>query len=165
MLTRHFKLWSITIVLAMALLSSVPSVSGQQEPIYILDEQPTAATSTPLTPVLEVEDFVPITHVHSKEEVPNEDYVVGRILDIFPDAPIMVAVARCESELDPSADRANLGVDVGLFQINQVHLDTLALHGLDRWDLEDNITYARMLYDESGLGPWYMSRHCWSQYL
>ena len=88
--------------------------------------------------------------------------VIVEILKVFPDAPIMVEVARCESGLDPLADRGNLNVDVGLFQINQVHLKRLASLGLDRRDIHDNLRYARMLYDESGLGPWYMSKHCWS---
>lgn len=95
----------------------------------------------------------------------SSQYVVAEILKAFPDAPIMVHVANCESELNPLADRANRNVDVGLFQINQVHKTRLAELGLDRRDLHDNIKYARMLYDESGLGPWYMSKHCWLQYL
>jgi hypothetical protein len=92
----------------------------------------------------------------SKEEVKE------LILESFPDAPVMVRVAECESGLDPYADRAGLHVDVGLFQINQVHLNRLAQLGLDRWDVYDNITYARMLYDAQGLTPWHMSKHCWS---
>ena len=135
----------------MVLLSNASDVSGQQEPIYNNDEQPTAATSTPETPVIEVVD------------TSSSEYIIQRILEIFPEAPIMVEVARCESGLDPTADRADLGVDVGLFQINQVHLPALKRMDLDRRDMEDNLTYARMLYDESGLGPWYMSRDCWSK--
>lgn len=153
MLTKHFKSWSITIVLAMSLLSVSSSVSGQQEPTYVNDEQPTAATSTPPLEIVETLD------------TSSTEYIVKRILETFPEAPIMVNVARCESGLNPSADRANLGVDVGLFQINQIHLANLNRLGLDRWDLEDNLTYARMLYDESGLGPWYMSKHCWMRFL
>lgn len=137
----------------MVLLSNASDVSGQQEPIYINDEQPTAATSTPPLEIVETLD------------TSSTEYIVKRILETFPEAPIMVNVARCESGLNPSADRANLGVDVGLFQINQVHLVTLNRLGLDRWDLEDNLTYARMLFDNAGLRDWYMSKHCWEQFL
>lgn len=91
--------------------------------------------------------------------------VEEKILKAFPDVPIMVEVARCESQLDPLADRGNLNVDVGLFQINQVHLATLEKLGLDRRDIDDNITYAKMLYESSGLDAWYMSRDCWSKHL
>lgn len=90
----------------------------------------------------------------------SEAQVVEEILKVFPDAPIMVQVARCESGLVIHADRK--GIDVGLFQINQIHNKRLLQLGLDKRDLHDNLTYARMLYDESGLQPWYMSRHCWS---
>lgn len=88
-----------------------------------------------------------------------------KILRAFPDAPIMVEVARCESQLDPLADREHRNVDVGLFQINQVHSPTLDKLGLDRRNTDDNITYARMLYDSEGLRPWHMSKHCWSKFI
>lgn len=88
--------------------------------------------------------------------------VIDIIVNTFPEEPVMVEVARCESELDPSADRR--GIDGGLFQINQVHLPTLAELGLDRYNLHDNLTYSRILYDEQGLRPWYMSRYCWGKY-
>lgn len=100
---------------------------------------------------------------------PDKQYVVDRILETFPEAPIMVQVAMCESGLNHRADRltndGRTGIDVGLFQINQVHLATLNRLGLDRYDLEDNLTYARMLYDANGLRDWYMSEHCWAKYL
>lgn len=104
------------------------------------------------------------TPVRTTSVLPTGD-VVDKIITAFPDAPIMVWVAKCESELNPTADRANLNVDVGLFQINQVHLSRLNSLGMDRRNVDDNIAYARMLYNESGLGPWYMSKHCWEKYL
>lgn len=91
--------------------------------------------------------------------------VEEKILEAFPDAPIMLEVARCESQLDPLADRGNLNVDVGLFQINQVHLATLEKLGLDRRNIDDNIAYARILYDANGLSDWFMSRDCWGKSL
>lgn len=156
----------ITVAFVIALLTVAPNVTGQQEPIYIPDEQTTTATSTQRE---EAPEEVPAPTIEEREPLPiiynDEDYVVQRILETFPEAPIMVVVARCESGLDPTADRESRGVDVGLFQINQVHLPTLNRMGLDRWDLEDNLTYARMLYDNAGLRDWYMSEHCWSPYL
>ncbi len=90
--------------------------------------------------------------------------VEAKILKAFPDAPIMLEVARCESGLDPLADREHLNVDVGLFQINQVHLVRLNELGLERRNIDDNITYARLLYDGSGLSAWYMSKDCWGKF-
>lgn len=86
--------------------------------------------------------------------------VIDAILNKFP--PIMVEVARCESGLDPLASRK--GIDVGLFQINQIHLPEVDRMGLDRLDLHDNLTFANVLYSQKGLQPWYMSEHCWGRY-
>jgi len=91
------------------------------------------------------------------EEQKNERLV----REAFPDAPIMVEVARCESEFKNVPGK--LSDDFGIFQINHVHLKRLAELGLDRTNVEDNITYARMLYDEQGTQPWYSSEHCWSK--
>lgn len=89
--------------------------------------------------------------------------VIDAIINTFPEEPVMVEVARCESQLDPTADRR--GIDGGLFQINQIHLPTLAEMGLDRYNLQDNLTYSRILYDQSGLQPWSMSEYCWEKWL
>jgi len=86
--------------------------------------------------------------------------VIDSILKTLP--PIMVEVARCESGLNPLANR--VGVDLGLFQINQIHRPRLRELGLDEMTLEDNLTFANMLYESQGLNPWYMSEHCWRRY-
>ena len=128
-------------------------VTEQSGPTYSPEvEQLTTATTTQ-----------PVTDVTTAGSTPS--VIERKILEAFPDAPIMVEVARCESQLDPLADRGSLNVDVGLFQINQVHLTTLNKLGLDRRNIDDNITYARILYDATGLDAWYMSRDCWAKYL
>ena len=80
---------------------------------------------------------------------------------MFPEDPTTaVAVARCESGLVPNAyngSNTNGTADVGLFQINTVHHDRMARLGLDPWSVEDNVTFARMLYKEEGWRPWV----CW----
>lgn len=81
------------------------------------------------------------------------------IKETFPDAPIMVEVARCESQFDPVAYNAtNDSHDRGLFQISEKY------HGVgeEMYDVEKNLQYARKLYDEQGLKPWIWSKHCWS---
>lgn len=100
------------------------------------------------------------TTTQATQDCTTPECVKEEILKVFPDAPIMVDVARCESNLNPKADRD--GIDGGLFQINQIHQRELDKLGLDRYDLQDNLTYARILYDKSGLAPWYMSKSCWS---
>ena len=115
-----------------------------------------------IEPLNVVTEQIALVFTKKEEPVPTGTYEIERaIRETFPEEPIMVTIAKCESSLDPSADRENLGVDVGLFQINQIHLPRLIELGLDRWNLQDNLTFARMLYDESGIQPWYMSEHCW----
>lgn len=123
---------------------------------YVIDNRVELQQELTYTEVTEPVETV----TEIEPDLTNVEYVKQEILKVFPDAPIMVEVARCESNLDPKADRK--GIDGGLFQINQIHSRELEKLGLDRYDLHDNLAYARKLYDQSGLGPWYMSQHCWS---
>jgi len=174
-----------TIALALVALLAFPSVSGSQERtnITVLPQTITAGT-TPKVDGEVVFSSLKLTtasstkpadtnpkdsldvkergvHIRQPDSPYSKEEVRMKILETFPNAPIMVKVAACESGLNPLADRGGLNVDVGLFQINQVHLDRLNELGLDRRDIDDNLKYARMLYDEQGLDPWYMSEHCW----
>jgi hypothetical protein len=67
-----------------------------------------------------------------------------------------VAVATCESGLDPSAVSSG-GGNWGLFQINLVHAGLVGSMGY-RWaQLTDpfvNAKVARVIYDQSGWGAW-----------
>lgn len=134
------------------LIIGVNSISS--EVVFERDSTPDVVEVLPITVRIST-----TTEVH----VPPEEKIIQLITETFPEAPIMVEIARCESSLNPLADRGNLNVDVGLFQINQVHLPRLRKLGLDRRDIHDNIQFARMLYDESGTNPWYMSEHCWGK--
>lgn len=143
----------------------VQDVRELQELTYQPEDVQVNTASSTRTESLQVSKDVELAYQPLREYTLEQIQVIVEILKVFPDAPIMVEVARCESNLLPSADRENRGVDVGLLQINQVHNARLAELGLDRRDLHDNLTYARMLYDEAGLQPWYMSEHCWAKYL
>lgn len=92
----------------------------------------------------------------------TEQQKVERLIrEEFVDAPIMVEVARCESRFKNVP--GELSDDFGPFQINQVHLPELKTLGLDRSKIEDNIRFARILYNRNGLKDWENSRHCWSK--
>jgi hypothetical protein len=95
----------------------------------------------------------------------TQEMVIEKIKEKFHDAPVMVYVAKCESEWNVSADREHLGVDVGVFQINQVHNQWFIDNNKTRWNIDDNLEYARLLFDRNGLRDWYMSKDCWSKYL
>lgn len=101
-------------------------------------------------------------------EVETPEKRVQRLIrEAFPEAPIMVEVARCESQFKATAHNTTLNTDGttdgGVFQLNTVHDKELETLGLDKWKVEDNIAFARILYDRGGLQPWKGSKHCWNK--
>jgi hypothetical protein len=91
--------------------------------------------------------------------------IAQEIDKVFPDAPIMHDVMRCESGGNNDAyNPTNGSHDNGLFQISDLyHGPRVRALGLDVGDPADNIAFARILYDESGLQPWSASKDCWSK--
>jgi len=99
----------------------------------------------------------------------TKESIIEKVRQAFLDAPIMLEVARCESQYKITAHNTTLNTDGttdgGIFQLNSVHDEELALLGLNKFDPEDNIKFARILYDRSGLKPWKSSRDCWGKYI
>lgn len=122
-------------------------------------------------------DHVPvIEEIQSEETEPRvvlievrinwtPDRIAQEIDKVFPDAPIMHKVMACESNGNIEAyNPTNGSHDNGLFQISDLyHGKRVRSLGLDVGNPADNIAYARILYDESGLQPWSASKHCWSR--
>lgn len=84
----------------------------------------------------------------------------------------MVQIARCESTFrhelaDGSVLRGRVdNDDLGVMQINtRYHGARAAELGLDLLDLDDNMTFARLLYEEQGTRPWNASAPCWNRSL
>lgn len=100
------------------------------------------------------------------EVVYTQERIIEKIRETFPEQPdLMVKIAKCEGikngKLDPTVISPTN--DHGLFQINQAaHGKRLKELGIDPLTVEGNLQYARMLYDESGTQPWYMSQSCWN---
>jgi hypothetical protein len=93
-----------------------------------------------------------------------------KVRTYFSDIPIMAEVARCESQFrhtlkDGSVLRGRVDSrDTGVMQINTgYHAETAKKLGLDVFDFEDNMTYARYLYNSQGTQPWSASAPCWSK--
>lgn len=87
----------------------------------------------------------------------------------FADTPILVDIARCESNFKQFDKDGNLirgrvnSADVGVMQINEkYHDDTAKKLDLDLHTVEGNIAYAKHLYAEQGSKPWISSSKCWS---
>lgn len=92
----------------------------------------------------------------------TQEKIKERIRATFPENPeTMIRVAECESGIKNIPGR--LSDDGGIFQINITHQKELARQELDRFDIEDNIKFARYLYDNGGLGHWKSSKSCWSK--
>lgn len=98
----------------------------------------------------------------------TEEQIIEEIHRVFPEAPYMVNVARCEGSRHGViiADAYNsLTDDSGVFQVNEYyHGKTYRELGFtDMKDPKQNIAFARLLWEESGLQPWSASEFCWEK--
>lgn len=99
------------------------------------------------------------------QEIPKTEKEI--ILEYFKDIPIMQEIARCESTFRQTENGVVLkGIvdkrDTGAFQINTYyHLETAKKLGLDIYEINGNLAYARYLYETQGTQPWNASKGCW----
>jgi hypothetical protein len=117
---------------------------------------PNDASSTNKTPS--------IIASHDREAV--EEYLKKN----FADTPILVEIAKCESEFRQFHKNGELlrgrvdNADVGVMQINErYHLETSKKLGFNIHTIEGNIAYAKYLYEKSGSKPWSASQPCWGK--
>jgi hypothetical protein len=111
---------------------------------------------------VKAEDYLPITDSKNIERFVN---------DYFADIPILANIAKCESRyrhLDKNGEvlrgEENKS-DRGVMQINLFyHAKTAEKLGLDVHDLDDNVAYARYLYEKQGAKPWMSSSACWAKF-
>ena len=96
----------------------------------------------------------------------SEESIKMRIKEAFPeDSERMLRVALCESGYDRNAHNPkNNSHDRGIFQLSEKwHGKEMKELGIDPTDVEQNIQYARLLYDRNGLKDWSASKKCWSK--
>jgi hypothetical protein len=111
---------------------------------------------------IRAEDYQPITDSRNVERFIN---------DYFADIPVLADIAKCESHyrhLNSSGDilkgKENR-YDRGVMQINVLyHAKTAEKLGLDVHNLDDNVAYARYLYEREGAKPWMSSSACWARF-
>lgn len=118
-------------------------------------------------PVIEVEE-PRIILIETTTKAWTEEQIIKEIHRVFPEAPYMVDVARCEGSRGGViiADAYNsLTDDSGVFQVNEYyHGKTYRELGFtDMKDPKQNIAFSRLLFEESGLRPWSASRQCWEK--
>lgn len=84
--------------------------------------------------------------------------VADKIRQAFPEEPIMVQVAMCESrhrQLVNGKPLISRTSDVGVMQINQVHWKEAKSRGLDIfYNEDDNIRMGRIVYEKQGVKAW-----------
>ncbi len=102
----------------------------------------------------------------------NSDDTEAIVREYFSDIPVMVQIARCESTFrhtlaDGSVLQGQVDpADTGVMQINKRYHEANATKlGLNLEELEDNMAYARSLYERQGTQPWSASAPCWSRTL
>lgn len=91
-----------------------------------------------------------------------------KVRDYFADIPVMIEIARCESEFMQYSKsgqplHGGTGTMIGLFQISEFLHRKIALKF--EWNIdkpEGNMAYARYLYEEKGTAPWLDSKSCWN---
>lgn len=82
-------------------------------------------------------------------------------------AGTMIAIATCESGLRQFYDDGSLVVsptgDVGIMQLNlKTWKGKADEFGMDLTKLDDNLLFARYVYNVQGLKAWDNSKHCWT---
>ena len=111
-----------------------------------------------------------VNNVDTKTEqvLPTGVNTEAEVRKYFSDIPALIQVARCESHFRHTlADGSVLrGVvdnrDTGVMQINSFYHSKAAHQlGLDITNLQDNMAYARHLYEKQGMQPWRASSSCW----
>lgn len=123
---------------------------------YIEASQPIVIVQEQTIELIEVPEEIEWTEERIKEEIRTT----------FPEMPeTFVRIADCESDFLPTAyNPTNNSHDGGIFQISKkYHGKELEALGLDPYDIEDNLKYARLLYEKNGTRDWNASKHCWNK--
>jgi hypothetical protein len=108
----------------------------------------------------------------AQSAVTSNSKTEAAVREYFKDIPVMIQVARCESQFRHIlADGSVLhgvvdNADTGVMQINtRYHESAATAMGLNLFDLHDNMAYARHLYETQGTQPWNASSACWAKTL
>jgi len=108
--------------------------------------------------------------VESTRPEVDPEYVAARVVEYFQDAPVMIAIASCESEFRQYERSGRLLVNshpdssaTGVFQILYLthHPNWSQSPETNITTLEGNLAFARRMFKEAGTTPWNESRSCW----
>ncbi len=128
------------------------------------DQQP-AISQTPVISI-NAEEGTGTTTIPTPKEIQNT------VRNFFKDDPLLVDIARCESDFRQYDENGNLfrgkvnKGDIGVMQINEYyHADEAKKLGLNIDTVDGNLAYAKYLYKTQGVQPWSSSEPCWGEAL
>lgn len=126
----------------------------------------TTASDSLITLPTEPQALVREVETEPKAESIKDQEIINKITEVFgKDAEVMTKIAFCESSLRQFDETGKVLIsktnDRGLFQISWVHDEELKKLNLDVTKLEDNIAYAKYLFDNNELKDWQASAKCW----
>ena len=141
----------------------VPAMISQNTAPVVVESESFGSDILPLNnKEVNVEDYQPISDSKNVERY---------VKDYFADIPILAYVAGCESHYRQLNSNGNVlrgkknTYDIGVMQINELyHAEDATEMGLDIYTLEDNVAFARHLYEKQGAKPWMASSACWAKF-
>ena len=121
----------------------------------------TGALSTVASTSAVIASTTATTTIATSTPITGRAVVEKLVREYFADIPVMIEIARCESNFRQFTDSGlvmrggNGGVMVGVFQFfESVHAKTARALGFDITTIEGNLAYARHLYKQEGTTPW-----------
>ena len=127
----------------------------------------TTASDSLITLPTEPQALVREVETEPKAESTETKLIINKIKEVFgKDAEVMTRIAFAESSLRQFKTDGQVVIgkqthDIGLFQISPQHKQTWEKLGLDPYELEGNIKFAQVLFQESGTKPWDASKNNW----
>lgn len=99
-----------------------------------------------------------------------EGEVEAEVRAYFADTPVMIAIAKCESNFTQFGKGGTPlhggmgGKMIGIFQVyGDIHATYAHNRGMDIMTMEGNLAYAKHLYEREGTKPWLSSFPCWGK--
>ncbi len=138
------------------------SVYGTSTVAIVGDSTSTTATVVPLIR----------TEENATTTIPTRKEIEQKAKEFFKDDPILVEIARCESQFRQFDENGNIlkgkvnKGDLGVMQINKYyHAEKAESLGYNLKTVDGNMAYAKYLYDHEGVQPWMSSSPCWKEAL
>ena len=92
----------------------------------------------------------------------------AKVREYFKDTPVMIEIARCESNFRQFTDAGNVlrggdgGGMIGVFQFfESIHATPAKALGFDITTLDGNLGYAKHVYQNESTTPWNPAKSCW----